>query len=235
MKGRLILSILLAVWLSVVAQASTLRGTVSDPAGAPIPKALVGLHSAEADWDTRTDSEGKFQFTEIPPGTYEFEVKSQGFTPKLLTGFIVGRVESAPLAIKLPVGSCPPCCGSSPECSIADVTYGDTSGKSILKGQLFSICKRSVFANANVELSKMDQNRVQATTRTGKDGRFEFADLDPGRYKLRFSSEGQPDTWTFNVRVENQKISEITEELGSGAWMIVYDCSAPTPPDSKRR
>ena len=232
MKARLILSILLATCLSVVAQTSTLRGTVTDPTGAPIPKASVGLHSAEADWDTRTDSEGKFQFIEVPPGTYELEVKSQGFTPKLLTGFTIGGLDSVPLAIKLQVGSCPPCCGSSPGCDVADITYSDTSTKPVLKGQLFSLCKRSVFANASVELSKMEQSKVLATARTGKNGRFQFADLDPGRYKLRFSGEGQPDAWAFNVRVEHGKISEMTQELGA-SWMVTYDCSARTGPGSK--
>ena len=224
-RSNLLFALLFVVTVSLYAEASTtVRGVVSDTTGAPIPQASVGLYSVDGDWDTHTDSQGKFNIVGVPPGTYELEVKSPGFTPKLISDLKVGQTDLVPMTIALTVGSCPPCCGSSPTCSIADVSYSETSAKSVLKGQLFSVCKKSMLANATVALYKMWKSESPATVRTGEHGDFLFSDLEPGRYELQFSSQGYPDTLVFNVRIKRHKIAVVREEFGQGSGRVVISC-----------
>jgi hypothetical protein len=217
-KFRLLHLLLIISFFPLYAEATIVRGTVVDMTGAPIPLASVGFYSTDGDWEIHADSAGKFNI-ELPPGTYEIEVKSTGFTPQLIRDFKVERTDLAPMTIKLQVGSCPPCCGSSPSCSIADVSYTESSGKSALKGQLFLACEKSVFAGATVRLYKMWMSESSATSRTDDHGDFLFADIDPGGYELQFSSKGYSDMLTFNVRVKNHKIAIVSEEFGL-PWQV---------------
>ena len=224
-RSHLLFALVFIFTLSLYSEASiTVSGVVSDPTGAPIPQASVGLYSVDGDWDTQADSQGKFNIVGVPTGTYELEVKSPGFTPKLIRDLKIGQTNLTPMAIALTIGSCPPCCGSSPNCSIADVSYMETSAKSMLKGQLFSVCKKSVLANATVALYKMWRSESPATVRTDEHGDFLFSDLDPGRYELQFSSQGYPDTLVFNVRIKHHKIAVVREEFGQGSGGVVISC-----------
>ena len=213
---------------SLRASASTVRGVVTDPTGAPIPQASVGLYSTDGDWDTTTDAGGTFSFDGIVPGMYELQIKSQGFIPKLITDFNVGETDPPLTAIKLQVGSCPPCCGSNSLCTIADVTYKETQGKPMLQGQLFTSCKEWTRANVSVTLGRSETPRTIATVTTGRDGKFQFKDIEPGRYYLWFSGVGKhPDFADFNIRIKHRKIAVLRERI-SEEWISVT-LSCPTP------
>jgi protocatechuate 3,4-dioxygenase beta subunit len=54
-----------------VGVSTTVRGVVIDPSGAPIARASIGSYFADGEWDMHSDSHGKFQFTSIPPSTYD--------------------------------------------------------------------------------------------------------------------------------------------------------------------
>ncbi|HEX7486424.1 MAG TPA: TonB-dependent receptor [Vicinamibacterales bacterium] len=60
--------------------ASSVRGTVSDPDGARVPRARVLLSSALSIVAmTEADTEGGFQFDRVAPGRYELRVMAEGF------------------------------------------------------------------------------------------------------------------------------------------------------------
>ena len=71
-----------------VGSSATINGTVTDPTGAVVPKALVVateadrgiLHSAE------TDTNGFYRLTGLPPMTYEISVRAPGFETVLQKG-----------------------------------------------------------------------------------------------------------------------------------------------------
>lgn len=61
------------------AQDGTVRGTVSDSTGKPIPDAdiaIVELHQL-----TRTDAAGRFTFTKLPRGEHEVSIRRLGYAP----------------------------------------------------------------------------------------------------------------------------------------------------------
>src|SRR5437763_1631639 len=80
MKRAIVLCIaLLAACTSVPNQPSTVRGTVTDPSGAPLPGVTVTLHTATGDRTAVTSAAGTYEFAEVAPGKYEIEVARSGF------------------------------------------------------------------------------------------------------------------------------------------------------------
>ena len=82
---KTIVFLLAASWpmLAQVAPTSSLTGTVSDPSGSLIPNAEVVLTNNVTQWTRHltTDTQGRFQFTLVPPGGYELQVTASGFAP----------------------------------------------------------------------------------------------------------------------------------------------------------
>ncbi len=60
---------------------SSLRGTISDAKGLVVPGASVTLSHASTGFtrSTKTDSQGAYQFLEVPPANYVLEVEAPGF------------------------------------------------------------------------------------------------------------------------------------------------------------
>lgn len=75
------LIILLALISSASAQsAPSLRGTVTDPAGAAIPGAVVVVRGPAREQRVKTDAEGQYVFNALVPGKYQIRVTAKGFT-----------------------------------------------------------------------------------------------------------------------------------------------------------
>jgi hypothetical protein len=87
---------------------ANLSGTVNDPTGAIVPGARVTLTN-EASKDvreTRSDSAGFFSFAAVPAGTYQVEVKLQGFSAYVQRNIILHPADKRNLTdIKLAIGT----------------------------------------------------------------------------------------------------------------------------------
>ena len=61
----------------------TVRGVVADPSGAAVPAATVTMQNLVSHYSqtTKTDSQGKFQFVNVPYNNYHLSVSVAGFTP----------------------------------------------------------------------------------------------------------------------------------------------------------
>ncbi len=70
---------------------SGIAGTVLDPQGAVIPRAQVSLmnEAGQIVATTRTDSEGRYQFADLPGGTFQLEFDSGGFKKEKVNGVAV--------------------------------------------------------------------------------------------------------------------------------------------------
>lgn len=82
---------------------STLKGTVIDPAQGTVPNALVRLvgKGSKRKYTAATSAEGAFEFTSLPPGTYEVEVSAPGFKTFKLKQLAVGTDEALRLELTL--------------------------------------------------------------------------------------------------------------------------------------
>ena len=96
---------------SIAAQAGTttgvIRGTVSDPLGAPLPGAVIVIQHRETDLLTtvETSAAGTFARTLLPPGTYDLTVAAAtgGFGSERIEGAGLRVGETLDLAVQLPV------------------------------------------------------------------------------------------------------------------------------------
>jgi hypothetical protein len=97
------LFLLLSTVYQLVAQGPyTIVGTVTDQSGASIPGAVVSARQRgkSAARTTTTDESGSFQFSAVPTGAFDLEVKSEGFTPATVPVTVSGR-SPAPLRVAL--------------------------------------------------------------------------------------------------------------------------------------
>src|SRR5262252_4573860 len=94
--GRLVLAGLLAV-LAVTAPSyaqsvlGTLRGTVTDPQGKVVPGATVLItdESSGVPRTVETDADGRYEATNLRPGSYRVEVVTTSFKKIERTGVVV--------------------------------------------------------------------------------------------------------------------------------------------------
>jgi hypothetical protein len=84
----LFVSVLVCSALLVAQNTTSLHGTVSDPKGAVISGATVTINNPATGFTrtTKTDSQGGYQFLELPPANYEVTVNASGFAVVKQTG-----------------------------------------------------------------------------------------------------------------------------------------------------
>lgn len=76
--------VLAGLFLCIPAIAATLSGSLSDPGAGTIRGALVRLISRDSGAlrVARTETDGSFRFTDLPPGAYRLEISASGFDPQ---------------------------------------------------------------------------------------------------------------------------------------------------------
>jgi len=105
----IVLVLLLCSVTLTYAQSGTtsLRGTVTDPAGAVVPDATIMLSSAEiaVNLTTQTDKNGSYQFQSVRPATYVMTVNASGFASFKQSGLVLLVATPATSDVKLQVAS----------------------------------------------------------------------------------------------------------------------------------
>jgi Carboxypeptidase regulatory-like domain/TonB dependent receptor len=86
---------------------ATLSGAVTDATGAIVPGATVKLTSPEkgVSREMKTDADGHYSFTQLPPATYTLEVSDQGFKGYKQTGIVLDAAQSAAQNVTITVGA----------------------------------------------------------------------------------------------------------------------------------
>jgi hypothetical protein len=104
-----VLILLLSSVTLTFAQSGTtsLRGTVTDPAGAVVPDATITLSSAEiaVNLTTQTDKSGFYQFQAVRPATYVMSVTASGFAVFKQSGLVLLVSTPATSDVKLQLAS----------------------------------------------------------------------------------------------------------------------------------
>ncbi|HXW56341.1 MAG TPA: M56 family metallopeptidase [Candidatus Cybelea sp.] len=96
-----------ALRLAAQNQSGKFTGTIYDPSGAAIPNATIIMidHAADTRDMTTSDAAGKFQFTGLPPGEYEFEAVKTGFKVYAVPTVTLDPGRDSTLDANLDVGS----------------------------------------------------------------------------------------------------------------------------------
>jgi hypothetical protein len=83
-----------------------LSGSVSDPSGARINHAAVHVEGSGLQRDTKTDNSGSFSLP-LPPGTYEVEIKADGFRAYDTNVTLSERSAHASINVRLEIAAAP--------------------------------------------------------------------------------------------------------------------------------
>src|SRR5215467_4537176 len=103
------LCLVLACRLPALAQAGaatgSIRGTVHDPTGAAVAKAVVEARNVLTGYERKsiTDDQGRFELPLLPVGTYDIQAKAAGFTAYQQRGVLVELARASDLHIRLAV------------------------------------------------------------------------------------------------------------------------------------
>jgi hypothetical protein len=90
-----------------VGTSGEIRGTVTDPAGAVIPKATILAEDTEKAIrrTSVTDENGQFEFTGLPPSTYRVTAKISGFQTEILRDVVVSVGQSVILDVHMKIST----------------------------------------------------------------------------------------------------------------------------------
>src|SRR5262249_44476076 len=109
-QAFIMLTFICAATLAALAQAdvssATVKGTVTDPTGAAIPKATITVKDLDQGTvrTTTTDSNGEFQVRQVRPGLHDVKVEASGFSQYLLKEVQLTVGQTATFDINLQVG-----------------------------------------------------------------------------------------------------------------------------------
>ena len=87
-------------------QNANVGGRVTDPSGASVPNATVNLSQSERSLKTtvQSDSDGRFEFPNVAPGSYDLSVASAGFNEYVQHGIQLLANQPIRIDVKLQVG-----------------------------------------------------------------------------------------------------------------------------------
>src|SRR5262249_45085741 len=87
-------------------ESATLTGVVTDPANAVVPDAGVRAVNIDTNQETvaTTNSEGRYTFTNLRPGSYRVSAKAAGFKETVSSGIVLQINQAARLNFELTVG-----------------------------------------------------------------------------------------------------------------------------------
>src|ERR1700676_3317606 len=103
---------LVAAYLTIIAHAQSLRGTVTDPSGALVPSALVQLRGPGPEQRATTDDKGQYAFVSVRPGNYTIRVIAKGFSVNQKQSFEITSAKK--LDVQLTI---------EPQCEGVNVVY----------------------------------------------------------------------------------------------------------------
>src|SRR5579871_2218040 len=104
--GLVVFSVLL-VAASLAAQSTSLSGVIKDPQSAVVPNASITLASAATGVarETKSDSQGRYNFLQVTPGTYMLTVKAPGFAEEVISNVELLVNQPATIPVTLRVGA----------------------------------------------------------------------------------------------------------------------------------
>ena len=113
-RAKTVLSVVIAMGLLVpfallaqIVPTATLTGSVTDPTGAVVPSATVQIvnTATQVTKEAATDTQGRFLFSFLQPGSYQLNVSATGFNTYHQTGITLNVNAPATVNVRLAVQS----------------------------------------------------------------------------------------------------------------------------------
>jgi hypothetical protein len=203
----------------------TLPGSIMDESGAGVPGASVRLYSTKGLRETKANDVGRFEFTNIGSGKYEFEVTSPGFN-KVTKDIEVGPGSQEPIAVKLRVGQGGHCAPMGPVAGTnspgADIVYVKRFDKVDVKGVVVDDLGSALVGVA----VRLQGSGPSLATVSNSKGEFEFSNLEPGKYILTSSQEGFWDISRY-LWITQENVAKVTVTLPDHRRVDCFELSGP--------
>jgi len=195
--------------LPLLVRAQSVRGTVEDSAGATVPGALVQLDDrmSHSKLEVKTDSNGRYSFAAVPPGSYERTISYPGFQKDvMIVSLEAGSVVESKQTLQLipRSGGCP----------------AMTSEKLIWRAELIGQVRDPIGAAvpfAEVELhNRNTAGRIR--TKADQHGMFAFSGVPAGLYGIGVHASSFTQTTATEVAlVEGQQhIQDVRMQYAPG-------------------
>lgn len=199
---------------ALCAQTGGIEGRVADIAGAAIPNAVVELRIKDASTalqTTKADRPGHFSFTDVPAGTYELHVSSQGFEPYIQSIKVTEgqEIDLAQISLAVaPIGGC-----DQPPPELPGIIFETTkSGETLLDGTVVGTGDEFL-AGVTISVSSVSKKTRQRKMVTDPWGSFGFSGISPGMYSVRATRRGYADFVIDQVEIEAGRRTHIVDSL----------------------
>jgi hypothetical protein len=205
-----------APFLTHAQTGTTLKGLLVDQSGAALPGASISLYSKHKTVKVTSDEMGRFEFSDLPPGTYRLEAQHMGFeTAKVQPIHIKqGTPEAPPLTITMQVGAIGECG------ELSSVSYEERKpGDAPLVGTMQPTPRAAEpnvhwpyvpFTQATIQLLIASSKQVVTSTHPDDHGRFQFPKIAIGEYVLRAKYEGYDDVFSVKFQINSEDVTEVT-------------------------
>ncbi len=183
------------------------------------------LYSTKGLRETKANDVGRFEFTNIGSGKYEFEVTSPGFN-KVTKDIEIGPGSQEPIAVKLRVGQGGHCAPMGPVAGTnslgADIVYVKRFDKVDVKGVVVDDLG-SPLAGVTV---KLEGSGPLWTTISSGQGEFEFSNIESGKYILASSLGGYWDIARY-LWVMRENLTKVTVTVPDHRRVGCFEWSGP--------
>ncbi len=199
-----------------------------DPMKAVIADAqltLRGLDGVVA--QIQSEKFGEFRFSHLLPGTYSIEATSPGFLTKTVTRIRVSRGAETTVTIRMTVAPVPPCHG--PEFSFDRIKSTSSEIAGAVESEFHGPLDVMAFAwepaeNVLITATGRKGKQPVASARTNKEGHFELAIRNPGRYTVTAHQDGHADAIVEDVEARKGRRTTIKGALPLGACGTLDRC-----------
>jgi hypothetical protein len=176
----------------------SIRGTIVDAANSVVPDAVVTVVGPVSQ-ATKTDASGEFVIAGLAPGTYKLRIQEPGFITRDLEASAETGKETSLGRVVLAIPAPPPCLESAKAPRISEMKLPARDKPSVsgaARGE-----SGDALRNFTVTLLIAGTSKVVATTSTGENGEFHFANVKPGRYDVKASAKKFQLTKVPNLQV----------------------------------
>lgn len=197
-------SLFFVVFPSCVYGQSTaqINGVVRDPQSAGFKGVTLILLSLQRARKTETDENGKFEFLDLPLGTYELQVRQAGVVqvPAQEISFSEPAVRQISIVLQLAASECFP---------KIQAAYEGRSDKIKLAGNIADISSpASPVKNATLTATHKETGMTYAV-KSNEKGEFQFDSLEPGKYTLKVSHQEYSELAVIDFWVTRENLTRL--------------------------